>query len=34
MTKIESRPSKKKAWAVIFFVELQGHEKDEKINNY
>lgn len=28
MTKIESRPSKKKAWEYLFFVDIQGHESD------
>lgn len=31
MTKIESRPSKKKAWNYFFFVDLEGHAQDEKI---
>ncbi|OIO80749.1 MAG: prephenate dehydratase [Candidatus Omnitrophica bacterium CG12_big_fil_rev_8_21_14_0_65_43_15] len=31
MTKIESRPSKKKAWEYYFFVDLQGHAKNPKI---
>jgi chorismate mutase/prephenate dehydratase len=31
LTKIESRPSKKKAWEYIFFVDLQGHTEDEKV---
>ena len=31
MTKIESRPSKKKAWTVIFFVEFEGYEKDNVV---
>jgi len=28
LTKIESRPSKKKAWDYYFFVDLQGHRED------
>jgi len=28
MTKIESRPSKKKIWDVVFFVEFEGHENN------
>jgi chorismate mutase/prephenate dehydratase len=28
LTKIESRPSKKKAWDYYFFVDLNGHEDD------
>lgn len=31
LTKIESRPSRKKAWDYVFFVDLQGHIKDEKV---
>lgn len=28
LTKIESRPSKKKAWEYYFFVDILGHERD------
>ncbi|MFH1856718.1 MAG: prephenate dehydratase [Candidatus Omnitrophota bacterium] len=31
LTKIESRPSKKKAWDYYFFVDLEGHHKDKKV---
>ena len=31
LTKIESRPSKRKAWDYFFFVDLEGHIQDEKI---
>lgn len=31
LTKIESRPSKKKAWDYVFFVDLQGHIEDKKV---
>ncbi len=31
LTKIESRPSKKKAWEYYFFVDINGHQDDEKI---
>lgn len=31
LTKIESRPSKKKAWDYYFFIDLQGHIQDKKI---
>ncbi|MFA5125819.1 MAG: prephenate dehydratase [archaeon] len=31
MTKIESRPSKKKTWEVVFFIDFEGHKEDEKI---
>jgi len=31
LTKIESRPSKKKAWEYYFFIDLEGHVEDPKI---
>jgi chorismate mutase/prephenate dehydratase len=31
MTKIESRPSKRKAWEYYFFVDLDGHVADQKV---
>jgi chorismate mutase / prephenate dehydratase len=31
MTKIESRPSRTKAWEYFFFVDLEGHSEDEKV---
>lgn len=31
LTKIESRPSKKKAWEYYFFVDCEGHQKDPKV---
>ncbi|MFA5059014.1 MAG: prephenate dehydratase [Candidatus Omnitrophota bacterium] len=31
LTKIESRPSKKKAWDYYFFVDLEGHRLDKKV---
>jgi len=31
LTKIESRPSKKKAWDYYFFVDLEGHVQENKI---
>ena len=31
LTRIESRPSKKKAWDYYFFVDLIGHYKDRKV---
>ena len=31
LTKIESRPSKKKAWKYYFFVDMEGHYNDEII---
>ncbi len=33
LTKIESRPIKKKAWEYIFFVDMQGHISDKKVNS-
>lgn len=31
LTKIESRPSRKKVWEYIFFVDLEGHNDDKKV---
>lgn len=31
MTKIESRPSRKKAWEYVFFIDLIGHVEDETV---
>jgi chorismate mutase/prephenate dehydratase len=31
LTKIESRPSRKKAWEYIFFVDMEGHITDRKV---
>jgi chorismate mutase/prephenate dehydratase len=31
MTKIESRPTKKKVWEYIFFVDFIGHQTDKKV---
>ena len=31
LTKIESRPSKKKAWDYYFFVDCEGHQHDPKV---
>ncbi|MEK6959281.1 MAG: prephenate dehydratase [archaeon] len=31
MTKIESRPSKKKLWDVVFFVEFEGHAEEKRV---
>jgi chorismate mutase / prephenate dehydratase len=31
LTKIESRPSKKRAWDYYFFVDCEGHQKDPKV---
>lgn len=32
LTRIESRPSKKKAWDYYFFVDLSGHKEDKNVN--
>jgi chorismate mutase/prephenate dehydratase len=31
MTKIESRPSKRRAWEYIFFVDMEGHVEDKRL---
>jgi chorismate mutase/prephenate dehydratase len=31
LTKIESRPSKKKAWDYYFFVDLEGHRDERRV---
>ncbi|MCP5522237.1 MAG: prephenate dehydratase [Verrucomicrobiales bacterium] len=31
LTKIESRPSKRKAWAYYFFIDLDGHVQNEPV---
>jgi len=31
LTKIESRPSKKKAWDYYFFVDLEGHRDNQRV---
>jgi chorismate mutase/prephenate dehydratase len=33
LAKIESRPTKKKAWEYIFFVDLLGHISDKKVQD-
>ena len=33
MTKIESRPSKRKAWEYFFFIDCDGHIYDRKVAN-
>ena len=32
MTRIESRPSRRGMWDYVFFIDLDGHRKDEKIS--
>ena len=31
LSKIESRPSQKKAWDYVFLVDIDGHRKDERV---
>jgi chorismate mutase / prephenate dehydratase len=31
MTRIESRPNKKKMWAYNFFIDIRGHRDDERV---
>jgi len=31
LTKIESRPLKKKAWEYVFFLDMEGHVDDEDV---
>ena len=31
MTKIESRPSKRKAWEYFFFIDCDGHLEDRRV---
>jgi len=31
MTKIESRPSKRKAWEYFFFIDCEGHAQDKRV---
>ena len=33
LTKIESRPTKKKAWEYIFFVDFIGHRSEKRVQN-
>ncbi len=33
LTKIESRPSRRKAWDYVFFVDLEGHKEEEKVKD-
>ena len=31
MTRIESRPSRRTMWDYVFFVDIEGHQKDESV---
>ena len=31
MTKIESRPSRRRPWEYVFFVDVDGHERDPAV---
>jgi chorismate mutase/prephenate dehydratase len=33
MTRIESRPSRRRKWDYVFFVDLDGHAEDEPVRN-
>jgi chorismate mutase/prephenate dehydratase len=33
LTKIESRPTKKKAWEYVFFIDLQGHASEPHVRD-
>ncbi|HSA60594.1 MAG TPA: prephenate dehydratase domain-containing protein, partial [bacterium] len=33
LTKIESRPLKKKAWEYIFFLDMDGHSEERKVRD-
>ncbi len=33
LTKIESRPSRRKAWDYFFFVDMEGHQKDANVSH-
>lgn len=33
LTRIESRPSRKKAWEYVFFIDLLGHAEDENVRS-
>jgi chorismate mutase / prephenate dehydratase len=32
MTKIESRPSRRKAWEYLFFIDVEGHVAEDRVN--
>ncbi len=32
MTKIESRPSRRKAWEYLFFVDIEGHIQEDRLS--
>jgi len=31
MTRIESRPSRQGVWEYVFFIDIEGHQRDEKV---
>jgi len=33
MTKIESRPFRKKPWEYIFFIDIEGHKEDREVQS-
>ncbi|MEN9705170.1 MAG: hypothetical protein RLZZ393_1049 [Pseudomonadota bacterium] len=32
MTRIESRPSRRRKWHYVFFIDIEGHAEDEKVS--
>ena len=32
LTRIESRPSRNKAWEYVFFIDITGHPQDGKVS--
>jgi chorismate mutase/prephenate dehydratase len=31
LTRIESRPSRKRAWTYVFFADFQGHPEEDRV---
>ena len=32
MSRIESRPSRRRAWDYLFFIDIEGHQAQEEVN--